>query len=48
VLAVGHLLPLALLWSSPELGAVAGSLALAGLLLWEHLFVQAPQQVPNA
>ncbi len=48
VLAVGHLLPLALLWSSPELGAVAGSFALAGLLLWEHLFVQAPQQVPNA
>jgi hypothetical protein len=48
VLAVGHLLPLALLWFWPGLGAVAGSFALAGLLLWEHLFVQAPQQVPNA
>ena len=48
VLAIGHLLPLALLWSSPAAGAIAGSLALAGLLLWEHLYVQAPQQVPNA
>jgi Fe-S-cluster-containing dehydrogenase component len=48
VLAVGHLVPLAILWSSPELGTVAGSFALAGLLLWEHVFVQAPQQVPNA
>jgi Fe-S-cluster-containing dehydrogenase component len=48
VLAVGHLLPLALLWSSPGVGPLAGSLALAGLLLWEHLYVQAPQQVPNA
>jgi Fe-S-cluster-containing dehydrogenase component len=48
VLAVGHLLPIALLWASPALGSFAGSLALAGLLLWEHLYVQAPQQVPNA
>jgi Fe-S-cluster-containing dehydrogenase component len=48
VLAVGHLLPLALLWSSLAFGPLAGSFALAGLLLWEHLYVQAPQQVPNA
>jgi hypothetical protein len=48
VLAVGHLLPLALLWSSSLFGPLAGSFALAGLLLWEHLYVQAPQQVPNA
>jgi Fe-S-cluster-containing dehydrogenase component len=48
VLAVGHLLPLALLWSSPLFGPLAGSFALAGLLLWEHLYLQAPQQVPNA
>ena len=48
VLAMGHLLPLALLWSNPGLASLAGGLALAGLLLWEHLYVQAPQEVPNA
>jgi hypothetical protein len=48
VLAIGHLLPVALLWSSSASGPFAGSLALAGLLLWEHLYVQAPQQIPNA
>jgi Fe-S-cluster-containing dehydrogenase component len=48
VLAVGHLVPLSLLWMSPSLGVVAGGLALAGLLVWEHLYVHAPQQVPLA
>jgi hypothetical protein len=48
VLAVGHLLPLALLWGSREAGALAGGLALLGLLVWEHLYVQAPQQVALA
>ena len=48
VLAIGHLLPLALLWLAPSFEAVAGSLALTGLLLWEHLYVQAPQRIPNA
>lgn len=48
VLAMGHLLPLALLWSNPGLGTLAGGLVLAGLLLWEHLYVQAPQEIPNA
>jgi Fe-S-cluster-containing dehydrogenase component len=48
VLTLGHLLPLALLWGAPALGALAGGFALAGLLVWEHLFVQAPQQVPLA
>jgi Fe-S-cluster-containing dehydrogenase component len=48
VLAIGHLLPLALLWSSGTGGAMIGSLVLAGLLFWEHLYVQAPQLVPNA
>ncbi|HEY5906387.1 MAG TPA: NrfD/PsrC family molybdoenzyme membrane anchor subunit, partial [Vicinamibacteria bacterium] len=48
VLAMGHLLPLALLWSNPGLASLAGGLALAGLLLWEHLYVQAPQEIPNA
>ncbi len=48
VLAIGHLLPLALLWLTPSFEATAGSLALTGLLLWEHLYVQAPQRIPNA
>ncbi len=48
VLAIGHLVPLVLLWVAPSLDAAAGSLALTGLLLWEHLYVQAPQRIPNA
>jgi Fe-S-cluster-containing dehydrogenase component len=48
VLAAGHLLPLTLLWASPRAGLLSGSLALTGLLFWDHLYVQAPQQVPNA
>jgi Fe-S-cluster-containing dehydrogenase component len=48
VLALGHLLPLALLWGAPALAPVAGGLALGGLLVWEHLYVQAPQRIPNA
>jgi formate-dependent nitrite reductase membrane component NrfD len=48
VLAMGHLLPLALLWSNPGLATLASGFVLAGLLLWEHLYVQAPQEIPNA
>jgi hypothetical protein len=48
VLAAGHLLPLALLWAAPGMTVVAGGLALFGLLLWEHLYVQAPQRIPLA
>ena len=48
VLVLGHLLPLALLWASPGLSSVAACLALGGLLVWEHLYVQAPQMIPNA
>ncbi len=48
VLACGHLLPLALLWAAPSANAVAATLALLGLLGWEHLYVQAPQRIPNA
>ena len=48
VLAMGHLLPLALLWSGVDATGVAGVLALFGLLAWEHLYVQAPQRVPLA
>ena len=51
VLAVGHLLPLTLLWGGGGLSGgagLAGALTLFGLLAWEHLYVQAPQQVPLA
>lgn len=48
VLAAGHLLPLALLWSVATAAGPACLLALGGLLVWEHLYVQAPQRVPNA
>jgi Fe-S-cluster-containing dehydrogenase component/predicted small integral membrane protein len=47
VLAVGHLLPLALLWSAVP-AFIAGLLTLVGLLVWEHLYVQAPQRIPLA
>jgi len=47
VLAVGHLLPLTLLWGTGQ-ARLAGALALAGLAAWKHLYVQAPQQVPLA
>jgi Fe-S-cluster-containing dehydrogenase component len=47
VLAVGHLLPLTLLWGTGQ-AWLAGAMALAGLATWEHLYVQAPQQVPLA
>ena len=47
VLAVGHLLPLTLLWGTGQ-AWLAGALTLAGLATWEHLYVQAPQQVPLA
>ncbi|MGF1466846.1 MAG: NrfD/PsrC family molybdoenzyme membrane anchor subunit [Sandaracinaceae bacterium] len=46
---VGHLVPLALLWlSQPALAALAGLVAVAGLYLYEHAFVMAPQDVPNS
>ena len=51
VLALGHLLPLALLWAgglSVFTGMLAGVLTLFGLLAWEHLYVQAPQRIPLA
>jgi Fe-S-cluster-containing dehydrogenase component len=48
VLAMGHLLPLALLAVSSSSEPWAAALALFGLLVWEHLYVQAPQRIPNA
>jgi Fe-S-cluster-containing dehydrogenase component len=47
VLALGHLMPLALLWWGAPPGPAA-LMSLFGLLIWEHLYVQAPQQVPLA
>ena len=48
VLVVGHVLPLSLLWASPDMDLLTGGLTLLGLLSWEHLFVQAPQRIPLA
>jgi Fe-S-cluster-containing dehydrogenase component len=48
VLAAGHLLPSALMWSRGPDNLLAAALILAGLLLWEHLYVQLPQRVPLA
>jgi hypothetical protein len=47
VLALGHLVPLSLLWWG-VLPGLSSLCALLGLLVWEHLYVQAPQQVPLA
>jgi hypothetical protein len=48
VLVLGHLLPLVLLWGAEGGKTPARILILLGLFLWEDLFVQAPQRVPNA
>ncbi|NDD28504.1 MAG: 4Fe-4S dicluster domain-containing protein [Proteobacteria bacterium] len=41
----GHLMPLLLLWFTP-LGSVASLLALAGLVMYEHVFIEAGQAIP--
>jgi hypothetical protein len=48
VLALGHVLPLVLLWGSPGrlAAATAAGLVLAGLAMWEHLYVSKPQLLP--
>ena len=51
VMAAGIVLPIAMLlvgaaWESTLLGALGASLALAGLWLWEDLWVKAGQSVP--
>ena len=48
VLVIGHLLPLSILWGSWSLRPLAGVLALFGLFVWEHLYVQAPQRIALA
>ena len=49
-IALGGILPLALLWAPFEFynTAIAGVLALAGLLVFEWCFVMAGQSVPNS
>lgn len=52
-IAVGHLVPLALLVAGaliggPLWGAIAAIAAIAGLYLFEYAFVMAPQEVPNS
>ena len=45
----GHVLPLVLLFvPSAVAAALAGLLAVAGLYLYEHAFVMAPQRIPNS
>jgi hypothetical protein len=48
VLVLGHLLPLSILWGPSGLRLLAAPLALFGLFIWEHLYVQAPQRIPLA
>ncbi len=49
VIGLGHVVPLALVWiggaAALALGAVAATI---GLYLYEHVFVMAPQEVPNS
>jgi len=48
-IGLGHVLPLLFLAGTwPIAGAVAGLLALVGLYIYEHVFVMAPQEVPNS
>jgi Fe-S-cluster-containing dehydrogenase component/formate-dependent nitrite reductase membrane component NrfD len=48
-IAAGHILPLAfLLLRNPLLSGVAAIAAIAGLYLYEHAFVMAPQEIPNS
>ena len=36
------------LWTNSGMDLLSSGFTLSGLLLWEHLYVQAPQQIPNA
>lgn len=48
-IVLGHLVPLALLFAgAPWALALAGVLSIAGLYLYEHAFVMAPQEIPNS
>ena len=48
-LALGHLLAISLLWSeNPIVCTVAALLALAGVAIYEHLWIDTPQRLPLA
>lgn len=48
-IALGHALPLLLLWTGfPVLAALAGLCAVAGLYFYEYAFVMAPQEIANS
>ncbi len=46
VLLFGHVVPLMILWFVPGLLPLASCLALVGLLIFEHLYVDCPQRIP--
>jgi Fe-S-cluster-containing dehydrogenase component/formate-dependent nitrite reductase membrane component NrfD len=49
VVALGHVVPLALVWPASAAASVVAVLAaVVGLYLYEHAFVMAPQEVPNS
>ncbi len=43
---LGHVIPLMTLWFLPGLLPLASGLALVGLLIFEHLYVDCPQRIP--
>ncbi|MCP5100116.1 MAG: polysulfide reductase NrfD [Chloroflexi bacterium] len=48
-IGMGHVLPLALLLlGNPLISGIAAIAAIAGLYLYEHAFVMAPQEIPNS
>lgn len=48
-IALGHALPLLLLWTGfPVLAALAGLCAITGLYFYEYAFVMAPQEIANS
>lgn len=48
VVSGGHLLPLLFLQLGSAAGSMAGILVLGGLLIYEHIWVEAPQRLPLA
>ncbi|TNE49020.1 MAG: 4Fe-4S dicluster domain-containing protein [Deltaproteobacteria bacterium] len=47
--ALGHIVPLVLLWfGAPMLAAAGGVASIIGLYCFEHAFVMAPQEIPNS
>jgi len=46
--ALGHLLPLAVVFIVPSAVALAAMAAIVGLFFYEYAFVMAPQRIPNS